>query len=82
MSPFDDLEPFTAFLVLLANGAFAVGFIIMDPEMGPLVHRQVYTVKKDAEQALAEIEADLYDRPLAPAHPTSDHTIIYTCLGK
>jgi len=49
------------FLILLANGLFAVGFVIMDPVMGPLVHRQIYTLKSEAEQALAEIEIDLFE---------------------
>lgn len=81
MAPLDDPESFTTFLVLLTNGVFAVGFVIMDPVMGPLVHRQLYTLKSEAEEALAEIQFDLFDRPLTPAH-LSDNTNIYTCLGE
>ena len=81
MSPLDDPDSFTTFLILLTNGLFAVGFVIMDPVMGPLVHRQIYTLKQEAEQALAEIEIDLFDRPLAPSR-SNDNTNIYTSLGE
>jgi len=38
-------------------------------------------LKSEAEQALAEIEIDLFDRPLAPSR-SNDNTNIYTSLGE
>jgi hypothetical protein len=53
----------TTFLIL--NGSeFIVGFVIGDPELGPLIHRQVYDNGLEAQYALRELEADLYDRPV------------------
>lgn len=53
----------TTFLILHDN-EFIVGFVISDPIMGPIIHRQIFDNGFEAQYALELLETDLYDRPV------------------
>lgn len=60
----EDIKPvsdnqITTFIKQLSEGKFLVGFVINDPDDGPIVHRRIYNTWAEAKQAEAELQASL-----------------------
>jgi hypothetical protein len=61
----EDIEPvndnqITAFITHQPGGEFAVGFVINDPDNGPIIHQRIHNTWAEAKQAEAELLADLF----------------------